>query len=88
MPMIVEQPAIAAASTAAMPTAPVPNTARLAPDGTASVFSTAPAPVWMPQPKGATTSSGMWLSIPITLRSRATEAVAKLDCPKKCPCTT
>ena len=53
MPMIVDAPAIPAASTAEMPTAPVPNTARLEPAGSASVFSTAPAPVWMPQPKGA-----------------------------------
>ena len=67
--MIIEAPAITAASTAAMPTAPVPNTARLAPGGTASVLSTAPAPVWMPQPKGATRSSGMWLEMPTMFRS-------------------
>src|SRR5665213_4330974 len=41
----------------------------------------------MPQPKGATISSGMSLAIATTLLSRATAAVAKLDCPKKCACT-
>ena len=46
-------------------------------------FSTEPAPVWMPQPNGAAISSGMESSSFTTLRSRATECVAKLDCPKK-----
>jgi len=47
------------------------------------VFSTAPAPVWSPQPSGAATSSGIDPSSRTTLRSFATAWVAKLDWPKK-----
>ena len=37
---------------------PTPNTAMLAPACGCSALSTAPAPVWIPQPNGATKSSG------------------------------
>ena len=62
-----------AASTAASPTAPVPNTAMLAPAGTRSVFITVPAPVWRPHPRGPASSSGISLSSLTTFRSAATE---------------
>ena len=51
------------------------------------MFSTAPAPVWIPQPSGAAISSGIDPFSRTTLRSFATACVAKLDCPKKCPCS-
>ena len=70
--------------TAERPTAPVPKTAMLLPAGARSALSTAPAPVWMPQPNGAATSSGIESGSLTTLRSPATECVAKLDWPKKC----
>ncbi len=38
---------------------PAPNTASVLPGGAAKLFSTAPAPVWMPQPNGAATSSSI-----------------------------
>ncbi len=44
---------------------------------------TAPAPVWIPQPNGATMSSGTSGSSRTTLRSVATANAAKLDWPKK-----
>jgi hypothetical protein len=56
----------------------------LAPAGGRTALSTAPAPVWMPQPNGATTSSGTAGSSLTTFRSVATAWVAKLDWPKKC----
>jgi hypothetical protein len=85
--IIVVQPAICAAITAARPTAPAPNTAMLLPAGGRMTFSTEPAPVWIPQPNGAATSKGIASSSARMLRSRATEWVAKLDCPKKCAWT-
>ncbi len=81
---IVVQPAIAAAITADSPTAPAPKTARLLPAGGRKTFSTAPAPVWIPQPNGAAISNGIDSSSATMFRSRATECVAKLDWPKKC----
>ena len=74
--------------TAESPTAPVPNTASELPAWGRITFSTAPAPVWIPQPNGAASSKSAKSGSLTTLRSVATEWVAKLDCPKKCPCTT
>ncbi len=53
MAMIGPAPATLAAITAASPTEPEPNTAKDCPGRSLSAFSTAPAPVWMPQPSGA-----------------------------------
>ena len=55
----------------------------LLPAGARSALSTAPAPVWIPQPKGAATSRPMPSGSRTTLRAPATAWVAKLDCPKK-----
>jgi len=60
-----------AAMIAARPTPPVPNTARLSPGPTASELSTAPAPVRMPQPRGARISSGTSAGTLTALRSPA-----------------
>jgi hypothetical protein len=87
MPMIVVAPATAAAMIADMPTVPVPNTATLAPAGGRMTFRIAPAPVCMPHPNGAATSSGTSSASLTTLRSVATAWVAKLDWPKKCEWT-
>ena len=84
MPMIVVHLAMTPAMIAESPTAPAPKTARVLPAGARSASSTPPAPVWMPHPKGAATSSGIESGNLTTLRSRATAYVAKLDCPKKC----
>ena len=48
----------AAAMMAAQPTAPAPNTARVRPGSGRRTLRTAPAPVWMPQPRGASVSEG------------------------------
>ncbi len=56
---MVVQPDRRAAMIAAKPTEPAPKTAMLLPAGGRSELSTEPAPVWMPQPNGATTSNGM-----------------------------
>ena len=53
------------------------------PGRSASEFSTAPAPVMMPQPSGPTMSSGAESGTFTTLRSRARAYVAKDDCAKK-----
>ena len=87
IPTIVVQPAIAAAITAASPTVPVPKTAMLLPAGAARLLSTAPAPVWIPQPKGAATSVAMVSGSLTTFRSPATASVANDDWPKKCAWT-
>ena len=76
-----------AASTAASPTAPAPKTAMLEPARGRKTFSTEPAPVWIPQPKGAAISSGTSSGTLTTVLSRPTAWVAKLDCAKKCACT-
>ena len=54
--MIFAHPAIRAAMMALMPTVPQPNTAIDEPNSGLSALSTVPAPVWMPQPIGATTA--------------------------------
>ena len=69
MPMIVVQPAMTPAMTAESPTAPVPKTASVLPAGARSASSTPPAPVWMPHPNGAATSSGIESGSVTTLRS-------------------
>ena len=84
IPMIVVHPATRAAMIADSPTVPVPKTAMLDPASGRNVRRTAPAPVWIPHPNGATSSSGTSGSSRTTLRSVATENVAKLDWPKKC----
>lgn len=57
-----------------------------APASILSEFSTAPAPVWRPQPSGLRSSSGMSSSSTLTtLRSVASAWVAKEDWPKKWP---
>ena len=82
--MIVVHPATRAAITADSPTVPVPKIAMLAPASGRNARRTAPAPVWIPHPNGATISSGTSGSSRTTLRSVATAWVAKLDWPKKC----
>mmetsp|Transcript_126644 Transcript_126644/g.358206 ORF Transcript_126644/g.358206 Transcript_126644/m.358206 type:complete len:229 (+) Transcript_126644:179-865(+) len=56
--MILEAPALTRPSTTLRPTAPMPNTAAVAPRGTLAVFHTAPQPVEMPQPRRHTFSRG------------------------------
>lgn len=56
--MMVVHPVTCAASSAADPTAPAPKIAKDDPAGGARELSTAPAPVWMPQPSGPRISSG------------------------------
>ena len=58
------------------PTPPTPNTAMLAPGGTAAVLMTAPTPVITEQPISAARSSGMFLSIRIAHDSCTTVAEA------------
>lgn len=69
--MMVVAPAIRAAITALIPTAPAPKLAKLLPVRTASELITAPAPVWMPQPSGPSSSSGASFGTLIALFSRA-----------------
>ena len=54
---------IAPPCTTLSPTPPTPNTAMLAPGGTAAVLMTAPTPVITEQPMSAARSSGTLLSI-------------------------
>jgi hypothetical protein len=54
------------------PTPPAPNTAMLAPAGTAAVLITAPTPVITEQPIRAARSSGMPLSMRIAHDSSTT----------------
>jgi hypothetical protein len=58
----------------------------LAPGAGLKTFSTAPAPVWRPQPKGAAISSGTSSGTFTTVLSRPTACVAKLDWAKKWAC--
>ena len=58
-----------AAITADSPTAPAPATTTVDPGGTSNEFITAPAPVWMPQPSGPTSSTGAPGGNLTTLRS-------------------
>ncbi|GAA2994003.1 hypothetical protein GCM10020229_03120 [Kitasatospora albolonga] len=76
-----------AASRAASPTAPAPNTTRVEPGSGRSTLSTAPAPVCTPQPNGASSSGGRPPGTGIAFRSVTSEWVAKEDWPKKCPCS-
>jgi hypothetical protein len=86
--MIVVAPTALAAMRAASPTAPVPEMTMLAPAPTLRVLITAPAPVWMPQPRGPVRSRSMPLGILTALRAVTRAWVAKEDWPKKLPCTT
>src|ERR1700733_8732567 len=72
-----------AAITADRPTAPAPVMTTVDPGWTSSEFNTAPAPVWMPQPSGPTSSTGAPGGSLTTLRSRASACVANDDWPKK-----
>ena len=74
---------MAAAMTAESPTAPAPSTTSVFPGRGASTFQTAPAPVWTPQPSGATSSSGTAGSTLTTLRSSTMARSENDDCPKK-----
>ena len=67
--MILVHPATRAAMIADSPTVPVPNTAMLDPASGRKTRRTAPAPVWIPHPNGATMSSGTSGSSRTTLRS-------------------
>jgi hypothetical protein len=67
-----------------MPTPPVPKSAMDDPAGGLSLFSTAPAPVWMPHPSGPSRCIGAAGSTFTTDRSDTFETVEKDDCPKKC----
>ena len=78
---------MAAAMTADSPTPPAPKMAIDELGSGRRTFMTPPAPVWMPQPNGATTSKGTSSGMATTLRSGMTAPVAKLDWPKKCECT-
>ena len=60
----------------------------LEPAGGRKTFSTEPAPVWIPQPNGAASSSGTSSGTFTTVLSRPTACVAKLDCAKKCAWTS
>jgi hypothetical protein len=73
-----------AAMIAARPTAPAPTTATLEVAVGLTTFNKAPAPVMMPQPKGARSSSGAFDGTLITLRSEETQCLDMLDWPKKC----
>ena len=82
-PMIVVAPTTFAAMMAESPTDPVPKTANEAPAGMASALITAPAPVWIPQAKGPSSSSGTSVGTLTTLRSWQRACVANDDWPKK-----
>ena len=68
---------------ALMPTDPTPKTASVLPSLTSSVFMTAPAPVWMPQPSGAISAR----SVSCGTRTRhdlcTSVCRANVLCPKK-----
>ena len=85
--MIGEQPTMAAAMTAESPTPPTPKMAIDELGSGRRMLMTLPAPVWIPQPNGATSSNGTSSGMATTLRSGMTAPVAKLDWPKKCECT-
>src|SRR5258708_23210619 len=95
--MTVEQPANFAAITAEIPTDPAPKTTRAVPAFGLRLLRTAPAPVWMPQPKGPRSASVSFDNSPSTLttfRSVTIECLANEDCCKKvalmlspCRCT-
>ena len=70
--MTVLHPAIFAAMTALSPTAPQPYTAIVEPNAGLRQASTVPLPVWMPQPKGPSSSSSTSSGTFTTLRSSAT----------------
>ncbi len=70
MAMMVVAPATRAAITALRPTAPAPKLAKLLPAVTLSELITAPAPVWMPQPSGPSSSIGASSGTLIALFSR------------------
>src|SRR3569833_3152439 len=80
---IVAAPQSRAAITAALPTLPAPITTIEAPGLTLSASITAPAPVMIPQPIGATTSSGTSWGTGTAPRACAMQWVAKLDWAKK-----
>ena len=79
--MMVPAPTSFAAMIALSPTEPVPKTATESSMPTPSELMTAPAPVMMPQPSGASISSGAFFGTLTTLRSRITACVANEDCP-------
>ena len=85
--MIVLALTMCAASTAARPTEPAPKTAMLDPARTSREFITQPAPVWIPQPNGASISSGSDLGTFTRFRSAARVWVANEVLPKKWPRT-
>ena len=85
--MIDSTPSAAAAAIAASPTAPTPYTTRLSSFAGLITLSTVPAPVWKPQPYGASrvrSSSGSTLT---QLSAYASACAARLDWPKKLPNT-
>ena len=79
--MIVPAPTSFAAMIALNPTEPVPKSAMESSISTPSELMTAPAPVMIPQPSGASISRGAPLGALTTLRSRITAWVANEDCP-------
>ncbi len=85
--MIRPAPTALAAMIALRPTEPAPNTARVWPAPSFNELSTAPAPVWIPHPRGARCSSGMSSGALTAWRASQTAWVAKEDWPKKAPCT-
>ena len=81
-------PEDAAAMMAAMPTAPAPNTAMVQPGSGRSASRIAPAPVWMPQPSGASVVQRRVVRHIDKAALVARPACrAKADWPKKWPCT-
>ncbi|MET0931416.1 MAG: hypothetical protein ABWX74_17990 [Aeromicrobium sp.] len=85
--MIVVAPATLAAMMAERPTAPVSLTMMLDPADTWSESRTVPAPVWMPQPRGPTSSIGTSVGILTALRELMIAWVANEDWPKNDPLT-
>ncbi len=86
--MMVVSPRAAAAMSAERPTEPPPVISSDEPGGQFRELSTAPAPVWTPQPSGPASSSGTPSGIFTTLTSWANAWVANDDWPKKLPPTS
>ena len=80
-------PRMAAAMIAAQPTAPAPNTASTDSGPGRKALRMAPAPVWMPQPSGASVESGASAGTFTRPRSWMRACLANVDWPKKWPWT-
>src|SRR5438034_4622663 len=83
--MIGSQPASFAAINPASPTDPAPNTANDSPGSGRMTLSTAPAPVWRPQPSGPRNSIGASRRTLTASRPGVSAWVANEDCWKNEP---